>query len=435
MTQPEYNADLRFPNSSGTVEALQNDLTLRASTSGDVLVSALNNLHSALRPDTDIQQDLGRPDLRWRNLHVSGINDVPIAQFISIDTQTSINGLSGAVSITSPDNTILIGDGSQAIELSGLFTQASGAVLEQHSQDLLDLSGFILSDGGQTSINGLSGVVSVTSPDGSILIGDSSQTLEISGLFTDTSGALVQQHSTDLLGLSGLILADTGQTSVEGISGVIDITSPDGSVGIAVNGQSIELTVDTSGACLVGEFAPSDGTLFTVTHGLDTEDFTWSMWRTDTSPHTTMFGNVAASGLNHAVIELATPVSGKVVIQGCSVGGTSSAESFSTTEALTGGLWIDDKPIYKKTISVGTGPINSTVLTAHGVTGVDTWIKFDWMMFNTANTVARMLPQPEANPVVFLQGAIVGDDLFMQTGVGGDWTDYTGHCTIYYTKT
>ena len=348
-------------------------------------------------------------------------------------TQTSLDGLSGVLLLDSPDGTILIGQDGQTIELSGLFTQASGAVLEQHTQDLVDLSGLIFSDGGQTTVNGLSGTISISGVN--LQVTTSGQTILVSGIMNAASGAILEQRGRDIDTLSGLIIDDAGQTSINGLSGVIDITSPDGSVGIAVNGQSIELTVDTSGACLVGEFAPSDGTLFTVTHGLNTEDFTWNMWRTDTSPHTTMFGNVAPSGLNHAVVELATPVSGKVVIQGCSVGGTSSAESFSTTEALTGGLWIDDKPIYKKTISVGAGPINSTVLTAHGITGVDTWIKFDWMMFNTANTVARMLPQPEANPVVFLQGAIVGSDLFMNTGVGGDWSDYTGHCTIYYTKT
>tara|TARA_R110002094_G_scaffold214658_1_gene185179 strand:+ start:1517 stop:3184 length:1668 start_codon:yes stop_codon:yes gene_type:complete len=315
MTQPEYNANLRFPHTSGIVKALQNDLTLGASTSGDVIISP-----NALRPEVDIAQDLGTSNLRWHTLHVgnltatsgtfgvrptiSGIGFATLADIV--DTQIALNGLSGAISITSPDNTILIGDGPQAIELSGLFTQASGAVLEQHSQDLLDLSGLVLSDGGQTSINGLSGVVSITSPDGSILIGDSPQTielsglftatsgaileqkcadidtlsglvtnhmdsgqtsinglsgavslispdgsiligdspqtLEISGLFTNTSGSLLQQHSADLLNLSGLILPDGGQTSVEGISGVIDLDSPDGTVIINVNGQAIELT-------------------------------------------------------------------------------------------------------------------------------------------------------------------------------------------------
>ena len=144
-------------------------------------------------------------------------------------------------------------------------------------------------------------------------------------MFTQASGAVLEQHTTDLVTLSGLIGSGGGGgggTSINGISGTIDLVSPDGSVGIAVNGQNIELTVDTSGACSVGGFTPADGTLFTVAHGLNTEDFTWSMWRTDTDPHTTMIASVAASGFNHAVIQLDTPVNGKVVIQGCSASGT-----------------------------------------------------------------------------------------------------------------
>jgi len=139
MTQPEFNSNLRFPHGSGVVEALQNDLTLKASSSGHVLVA----FPAAMRPEVDISQDLGRPDLRWRNLHVSGINDIPIAQFVSIDTQTSINGLSGAITLTSPNNSIFIGDNGQSIELSGIFTAASGAVLQQKCEDIVSVSGTV----------------------------------------------------------------------------------------------------------------------------------------------------------------------------------------------------------------------------------------------------------------------------------------------------
>ena len=299
-------------------------------------------------------------------------------------TQTSVNGLSGVLLLDSPDGTILIGQDGQTIELSGLFTQASGAILEQHVQDLVDLSGLIMGDGGQTSVNGLSGIISISgvnlevttsgqtilvsgimnaasgaiieqkcrdidtlsgliladggqtsidglsgvllldSPDGTILIGQDGQTIELSGLFTQASGAVLEQHTTDLVTLSGLIGAGGGGggTSINGISGVVTLTSPDESVGIAVNGQSIELTVDTSGACSVHTFAPSDGTIFTVTHGLNTEDFVWNMWRTDEEPNATTIGNVASSGLNHAIVQLAAPISGKLVIQGCASSGT-----------------------------------------------------------------------------------------------------------------
>lgn len=85
-TQPEYNADLRFPHSSGIVEALQNDLTLKASTSGDVLVSS----PAALRPEVDASQDLGLEHLRWRNLNVSGINDTPIENYINSSSRATL---------------------------------------------------------------------------------------------------------------------------------------------------------------------------------------------------------------------------------------------------------------------------------------------------------------------------------------------------------
>ena len=250
--------------------------------------------------------------------------------------QTSINGLSGVVAVTSPDGSVLIGDSPQTLELSGLFTTTSGALVRQHSVDLLTLSGLIIDDAGQTSINGLSGALSLTSPDGSILIGDSSQTLELSGLFTTTSGALLQQHSSDLLTLSGLVGGgggggSGGVTSVNGISGIINLTSPDDSLGISVNGQSIELVVTPSGGCSVHTFTPADGTLFTVTHSLSTEDFVWSLWRTDGEPDNVTIANVAPSGLDHAVIELQSPINGKLVLQGCSPSGFAGAKIATRT--------------------------------------------------------------------------------------------------------
>lgn len=169
---------------------------------------------------------------------------------------TSINGLSGMVLLTSPDGTILIGDNGQTIELSGLFTQASGAILQQKCDDIDILSGLIDSGAGgqQTTVNGLSGTVLITSPDGSILIGQDGQAIELSGLFTATSGALLEQKCNDIDTLSGLIgIGDAGQTSINGLSGVVEITSPDGSILIGDSPQSIELSglfTASSGAVL-----------------------------------------------------------------------------------------------------------------------------------------------------------------------------------------
>tara|TARA_R110002126_G_C10490983_1_gene504795 strand:+ start:34584 stop:36281 length:1698 start_codon:yes stop_codon:yes gene_type:complete len=288
--------------------------------------------------------------------------------------QTSINGLSGVVSITSPNGSILVGDGPQAIQLSGLFTMASGALVQQHSADLLALSGLIFPDSGQTSINGLSGVVAVTSPDGSILIGDSLQTLELSGLFTAGSGALLRQHSVDLLTLSGLIIDDSGQTSINGISGVVTLTSPDASIGIAVNGQNIELsTSKSSGLCSVHEFTPADGTVFTVAHNLNTVDFVWNLWRTDSVPHTSTIANVASSGVNHAVVELASPINGKLVLQGCAASGITVGDSIairtvSDHYTMTG---LDSAVL----VDASTGAKTITLLNPSGVEGRSLYVK------------------------------------------------------------
>ena len=60
----EYNANVLFPHQSGIVESLQNDLTLKGSSSGNVIVGQFNNL----RPEIDSSQTLGEQALRWANI-------------------------------------------------------------------------------------------------------------------------------------------------------------------------------------------------------------------------------------------------------------------------------------------------------------------------------------------------------------------------------
>jgi len=244
--------------------------------------------------------------------------------------QTSINGLSGVVSITSPNGSVLIGDNGQSIELSGLFTAASGAVLEQKCDDLITLSGLvdqIVSDAGQTSVNGLSGVLGLVATNNGITVTENGQDLELATLFTYTSGQIIDQKCQDVATLSGITdgLPRT-QTTVNGLSGVVTLSSPNATVGININGQTIELTTtpgggEASGFCSVHEFTPADGTTFTVNHNIGSEDFVWNMWRTDEAIDCSTIANVAPSGANHAVVQLATPSNGKLVIQGCASAG------------------------------------------------------------------------------------------------------------------
>lgn len=61
MPFPQYNSPLRFPQESGVIQALQNDLTLRTPESGSIIVSS----GISLRPDRDVVMRLGTPNLRW----------------------------------------------------------------------------------------------------------------------------------------------------------------------------------------------------------------------------------------------------------------------------------------------------------------------------------------------------------------------------------
>jgi len=109
--------------------------------------------------------------------------------------------------------------------------------------------------------------------------------------------------------------AAAGVDSIEGLTGVVDLDSPDGTVLINVNGQIIELTVtNPTTACASGTFTPTSGTQFILEHALDTEIFTWNIWRTDIAPIQSIIPiNVAPSGNDHAIVELATPGTGVVV--------------------------------------------------------------------------------------------------------------------------
>tara|TARA_R110002096_G_scaffold108964_2_gene238497 strand:+ start:7087 stop:7977 length:891 start_codon:yes stop_codon:yes gene_type:complete len=296
MPSPQYNSPLQFPQESGVVEALQNDLTLRASTSGDVVISP-----NALRPEVDVAQDLGTNNLRWHTLHlgnlaatsgtfgvrptISGIGFATLADII--DTQITLNGLSGAISITSPDNTILIGDGPQAIELSGLFTPASGAVLEQKCADIDTLSGLILSDGGQTSINDESGVISLLGGDGITIVTTTEGSpgvpaeITISALFTAASGAVLQQKCEDIASVSGTVAGLPEKVALE--------------------------------------FTDTSGTSFVMYHGLSTLNFTWNMWEQDDGGNIQNYvlpATLRPSGVDYVEVGLSAAMVGTLIILG-----------------------------------------------------------------------------------------------------------------------
>lgn len=192
-------------------------------------------------------------------------------------------------------------------------------------------SGLAPVTGGVTLVEGLSGIIDLDSPNGSINISTTGQTINLNAIFTPASGALLAQHSRDLITLSGLINAGGGGgggvTQLQGISGVITLDSPNDSIAINVNGQTIELNgiytwasgqlVDSLPRRVSKTFTPTSGTQFVLEHGLRSQDFVFTMWKTDENPMRIVIPvNVYPSGLNHAVVSLDVGMSGKVVFVG-----------------------------------------------------------------------------------------------------------------------
>lgn len=106
------------------------------------------------------------------------------------------------------------------------------------------------------------------------------------------------------------------------------------------------------------------------------------------------------------------------------------SRTFSTSEALTGDVWIDGKPIYVKTISIGAMPNTTTKSVAHGVTTIESIVT----MYGAATTGTTNVPLPyavtTANQAMQINRA--GANIDVTTGL--DRSGWTGYVTIEYTK-
>lgn len=222
-------------------------------------VDVEGNIRAAghLRSDGDCLYDIGTTSNRWAATHAcSGIFSDRLTvggsgvALVGEGVQ-SVEGLSGVIDIDSPDGTVIISTNGQVIGLT------------------------VLPDTGQTSLNGLSGALTLTSPDGSILVGDNGQAIELSGLFTPASGAVLEQKCQDIDTVSGI--ASAASTSVS-----LDFTS-------------------------------TSGTEFVMQHDFGSEKFTWGMWDIATTPNSMVIPeNIVSSGIDHVLIQLNTPMNGFV---------------------------------------------------------------------------------------------------------------------------
>ena len=107
-------------------------------------------------------------------------------------------------------------------------------------------------------------------------------------------------------------------------------------------------------------------------------------------------------------------------------------ESYSTTETLTGGTWIDGKPIYRKIVNFGALPNSTSKSVAHGISGISKIIKFSAVTTNGT----YWLNLPHTNPTTLANSiAIECTATNVTITSGSNRTNYTEcYCIIEYTK-
>ena len=110
--------------------------------------------------------------------------------------------------------------------------------------------------------------------------------------------------------------------------------------------------------------------------------------------------------------------------------------TYNTSEIETG-EWIDGKPVYQKTIDLGSLPNAASKNVAHGITNLDKVVKLDG---TATNSSGRTIPLP------YITGAsstdsfpqcinLQADKTNVTVGtLAADRSSYTGYATIHYTK-
>lgn len=108
---------------------------------------------------------------------------------------------------------------------------------------------------------------------------------------------------------------------------------------------------------------------------------------------------------------------------------------YSTSEVNTGYTWIDGKNIYKKTISTGALPNNTTETVAHGISNLDKIISLSGIAvsYRSGGNVFITLPFVDTSDAYLIGVWVKGDNILIHSG--SDRSNYTeSYVTLYYTK-
>ena len=107
--------------------------------------------------------------------------------------------------------------------------------------------------------------------------------------------------------------------------------------------------------------------------------------------------------------------------------------SYSTSEVKTNATWIDGKPIYKKTIDIGTLPNATTKTVAHGISNLGLVIKAEG--FSSESSGVRITFPFSSVVSVADQVAMRFEATNIVITTGLNRSNFSGYVTLWYTKT
>ena len=106
---------------------------------------------------------------------------------------------------------------------------------------------------------------------------------------------------------------------------------------------------------------------------------------------------------------------------------------FSYEEVKTNDAWVDGKPIYRKTVQLGTLPNNGMKNVNHEILNIDT------IMIDTSHSFATdevyYMPLPFVNTTATACIKVSTTKTVIAISTGEDRSDLNGFVTLLYTKT
>ena len=105
--------------------------------------------------------------------------------------------------------------------------------------------------------------------------------------------------------------------------------------------------------------------------------------------------------------------------------------NYSTSEKIVG-TWIDGKPLYQKTVSLGNLPNATSKNVAHGISNLSYVTSLEGTAVRIAGTFAAHSMNMN-DGTMRINTKIVGDNIVISTA--SDLSSFIGNVTIQYTKT